>query len=140
MKTLVSTIKESLDGVSIDYRYDENNRFFIFSLSCESTDVTFIIQIHGDVYVSFMAMLPIIVPEESYADICLLINRINADANISTLFLDPDAYKIYGQSFAVSHNGEIEEDVISLHIGATANAVDSHVKEIFSVLYKSKGE
>lgn len=135
MKTISSMIKECLDNNEIKYDYNDEFDAFFFNMSCESADLDMYIQVRDEKYISFIAGLPIAIPKESHANICQVINDINAEAMVATLYLLKDSGKICGQSFVIVHQGEIHYEVILHHIAVTINIVDSRVKEIFRVAF-----
>lgn len=103
MKTISSMIKECLDNNEIKYDYNDEFDAFFFNMSCESADLDMYIQVRDEKYISFIAGLPIAIPKESHANICQVINDINAEAMVATLYLLKDSGKICGQSFVIVH-------------------------------------
>lgn len=140
MKTVSSTIKQCLDKNEIKCQHNEEFDAFYFNIGCESTDLDMYIQVRGEEYISFIAGLPIAIPKESYTNICQVINEINAEAMIATLYLHKESGKLYGQSFAIAHEGEIHEEVILHNIGLTMNVLNSRVKEIFKVAFGGEND
>ena len=100
MKVILKTIKKYLDNNGLSYQYREERNVFYFQISTDIVDIDFFVQIQKEAEcILFIATLPITI-EESKADAMLkLINTINAQTTIASLYMESS--KIYAQSFVL---------------------------------------
>ena len=140
MNTIATIIQQCLEKAEIKYQYNEETEVFYFSMSGDSSDLDFFIQVRENEYVSFIASLPTAIPKESYSKVCLAINDINAEAMIASLYLNKDTGKLHSQSFAIAPEGTVHEDVIMHNIGVTMCILDSKVKQIFHIAFSESDD
>ena len=134
MKVILKTIKQYLDNNGLSYQYREERNVFYFQISTDIVDIDFFVQIQKEAEcILFIATLPITI-EESKADAMLkLINTINAQTTIASLYMESS--KIYAQSFVLYTENSIVEDLFLRYIALTVSVLNGRVKEIFRIVF-----
>ncbi len=140
MKPILKNLSSYLDKMELSHDVREDSDAIIFSMGGSVADLNLLLRLQNDAILTITAVLPVNIPERVQPQILELINRVNVDALVSTMYLETEHKTVGCQGFLFVKNETIDEDMFTQCFYYTASRMNHYAEEILSIAYGNSTE
>ncbi len=135
MKPILECMSTLLEKQELNFEIKEEDDVIMLSIAGKVANINILIGVQNDRIITITAFLPVNIPDKSHCHVLELINKINTEALVSTMYLDMSRKTVNCQSFLHVENDAVGEAAFNHSFYSTVCRIDERSEEILSVAY-----